>query len=68
MANWISGEDDMLIDFDRIDADTQGKVTPSVADSIRHMASMDLDEATIAQFLCLEVKQVEEVLRENLFA
>lgn len=39
---YIDAADDMLIDFDRFDRENRGKLTPSVVDSIIHMAEMDL--------------------------
>lgn len=65
MAAWISGEEDMLSDFDRIDAENKGLITPSVVDSINRMGKMDLDPEWIAKQLCLDVSEVEGLLKTS---
>lgn len=62
MANWISGEDDMLLDFERIDAENKGLITPSVVDTINRLGNRGLNAEWIAKQLCLDISKVEEVL------
>ena len=61
---FIDAADDMLIDFEDTDAENAGVVTPSLKDSIRRMAEMDLPVGWIARQLLLKVEQVEEVVSE----
>ncbi|NTF17712.1 hypothetical protein G6L37_04815 [Agrobacterium rubi] len=63
MTGYISGEEDMLEDLERIDAAlSQGVMTPYLEGSITILAHLEFDVADIAGHLCLEISQVEAVL------
>lgn len=62
---YVDAAGDMLADFDRIDAENEGVITPSVEDSINHMAELDLSAQRIADHMLLDVRQVEEVLKKS---
>jgi hypothetical protein len=55
----------VLLDFDRIDAENKLLITPLVVDSINRMRKMDLDPEWIAKQLCLDVSEVEGVLKTS---
>lgn len=65
MTDWISGEEEMLHNFDKIDSDSHGKATPYVKDTIKLLMGMDFDAADIASYLCLDLPQVEAVLAKS---
>jgi hypothetical protein len=60
---YVDATDDMLLDFERIDAANEGVVTPALEGSIKRMAAMELPAKWIAEQLFLEIEKVEEVIR-----
>ncbi len=58
---FIDGADDMMLDFEKIDAANRGQLTPYALTSIQAMASFGLAAKFIARQLNLSLEDVEKI-------